>query len=47
MYGWALANASLFGLIAAVFDQVAMLLFYHFVEKPHYEQLTGAPAGIL
>ena len=47
MYGWALANASLFGLIAAVFDQTAMLLFYYFVEKPHYEQVTGAPAGIL
>ena len=46
MYGWALANASLFGLIAAAFDQIAMLTFYYFVEKPHYEQLTGATAGI-
>jgi len=46
MYGWALANASLFGLIAAAFDQLAMLAFYYFVEKPHYEQLSNATAGI-
>lgn len=41
MYGWALMMTSLPGLIAAAFDQVAMLMFYHYVEKPHYEQLAA------
>ena len=36
MYGWALVMGSLPGLIIAAFDQVAMLLFYQLVEKPHY-----------
>ena len=35
-------SGTFFGLIAAAFDQAAMLTFYYFVEKPHYEQLTAA-----
>ncbi len=46
-YGFALATGSLFGLLAALFDQAAILLFYRWVEKPHFERSldTGAPAA--
>lgn len=37
-YGLALMTASLPGLIAAVFDQSAILAFYRLVEKPHFER---------
>src|SRR5438128_10707361 len=42
VYGLALATASLVGLVAALFDQVAILTFYHLVEKPPFEQVTQA-----
>jgi protein-S-isoprenylcysteine O-methyltransferase Ste14 len=42
-YGLALATGSLFGLIAALFDQVAILAFYRTVELPHFERARGAP----
>ena len=38
VYGMALAASSAFGLVAALFDQVAILTFYHLVEKPHFER---------
>lgn len=38
-YGFALLVGSGFGLIAAAFDQVAILAFHRLVEKPHFEQL--------
>ncbi len=41
-YGVALALGSWPGLVAAGFDQVAILVFYRWVEKPHFEKLTGA-----
>ncbi|MGH7569831.1 MAG: PEMT/PEM2 family methyltransferase [Gemmatimonadales bacterium] len=41
-YGVALALGSWPGLVAAVFDQAAILAFYRWVEKPHFEKLTGA-----
>jgi len=40
VYGVALFFASLPGLIAAVFDQAAILVFYRIVEKPHFDLLT-------
>src|SRR3989454_11988137 len=42
-YGLALATASALGLIAALFDQCAILTFYHLVEKPHCERHLTAP----
>jgi protein-S-isoprenylcysteine O-methyltransferase Ste14 len=39
-YGFALACLSLPGLLAAAFDQGAILLFHHFVERPHFQRLT-------
>jgi protein-S-isoprenylcysteine O-methyltransferase Ste14 len=36
-YGLALMTASLPGLIAALFDQAAILTFYLLVEKPHFD----------
>ncbi len=39
-YGLALAFGSLPALIAAAFDQAAILVFHQWVEKPHYERLT-------
>ena len=39
-YGLALALGSLPALIVAAFDQTAILIFYHLVEKPHFESLT-------
>src|SRR5207247_10006181 len=44
VYGLALATASLVGLVAALFDQVAILTFYHLVEKPHFERVSQAPS---
>ncbi len=44
VYGLALVTASAFGLVAALFDQCAILTFYHLVEKPHFERLRRAPA---
>jgi protein-S-isoprenylcysteine O-methyltransferase Ste14 len=40
-YGLALLTASLHGLVAAFFDQVAILAFYRWVEKPHFERNSG------
>jgi protein-S-isoprenylcysteine O-methyltransferase Ste14 len=39
-YGAALFAASLPGVIAALFDQVAILIFNRLVETPHFERLT-------
>lgn len=39
-YGFALACASLPGLLAAAFDQVAILVFHHRVERPHFLRVT-------
>ena len=44
VYGLAIATSSAFGLAAALFDQCAILAFYHLVEKPHFERLRRAPA---
>ena len=44
VYGLALATSSVFGLVAALFDQCAILTFYHLVEKPHFERLRWGPA---
>ena len=41
-YGIALFCASWPGLIAAVFDQAAILIFHRVVERPHFELLTKA-----
>lgn len=43
IYGFALVCGSLVGLIAAAFDQAAILIFYHVVEKPHFDRLVNAP----
>lgn len=43
-YGFALVSASLVGLVAAVFDQVAILTFYWWVEKPHFDRMHGTRA---
>lgn len=37
-YGLALVTASLPGLIASLFDQVAILAFHRLVEKPHFDR---------
>lgn len=42
MYGIALVMASWPGLIAAAFNQAALMLFHVAVEKPHFRRLTGA-----
>ena len=42
-YGLALVTGSVLGLVAALFDQTAILLFYRLVEKPHFELLTSVP----
>jgi protein-S-isoprenylcysteine O-methyltransferase Ste14 len=44
VYGMALVASSAFGLVAALFDQIAILTFYHLVEKPHFERWRRAPA---
>lgn len=38
-YGFALLTGSLPGLVAALFGQAAILLFYLWVEKPHFDKL--------
>lgn len=43
IYGLALVTGSLPGLIAALFDQIAILVFYWRVEKPHFDRsVAGA-----
>jgi protein-S-isoprenylcysteine O-methyltransferase Ste14 len=39
-YGFALVCGSWLGLIAAAFDQTAILIFHNRVEKPHFLRLT-------
>lgn len=43
-YGVALLCGSLPGLLAAAFDQAAILVFYRVVERPHFLQLARAPS---
>lgn len=43
-YGFALVTGSLAGLGASLFDQSAILLFYWFVERTHFERATGREA---
>ncbi|MGH2668454.1 MAG: methyltransferase, partial [bacterium] len=38
-YGLALLTGSMPGLVAALFAQAAILLFYLLVEKPHFDKL--------
>ena len=46
MYGFALLTGSGIGLLAAAFDQAAILVFHHWVEKPHFLRLSrGEPEG--
>jgi protein-S-isoprenylcysteine O-methyltransferase Ste14 len=40
MYGVALVLGSLPGLLAAAFDQAAILVFHSWVEKPHFDALS-------
>lgn len=40
LYGLALLTSSLPGLIAAVFDQAALMVFNAVVERPHFRRLT-------
>jgi protein-S-isoprenylcysteine O-methyltransferase Ste14 len=42
LYGCALVTGSLLGLAAAVFDQVAILVFHRLVEEPHVARLSHA-----
>lgn len=45
LYGFALLAGSGPALIASLFDHVAILTFYHFIERPHFARLTrGTPA---
>ncbi|HSD31767.1 MAG TPA: methyltransferase [Gemmatimonadales bacterium] len=44
-YGLALVTASLPGLIAALFDQAAILAFHQLVEKPHFDRNRTVSAG--
>jgi protein-S-isoprenylcysteine O-methyltransferase Ste14 len=44
IYGFALVCGSFTGLIAAAFDQTAILVFYHVVEKPHFDRLVNDAA---
>lgn len=46
-YGFAILMGSGWGLLAAAFDQVAILLFHHWVEKPHFSTLTRPTADAL
>lgn len=41
LYGLALFTMSLPGLLAAVFDQAAILAFHRWVEKPHFDRWSG------
>lgn len=44
-YGLALVMASVPGLIAALFDQAAILVFHQLVEKPHFDRNRPVGAG--
>jgi protein-S-isoprenylcysteine O-methyltransferase Ste14 len=44
LYGLALFTMSLPGLVAAVFDQAAILMFHRWVEKPHFDRWSGREA---
>ena len=44
LYGLALFTMSLPGLVAAAFDQAAILAFHRWVEKPHFDRWAGAAA---
>jgi protein-S-isoprenylcysteine O-methyltransferase Ste14 len=44
LYGLALFTMSLPGLLAAVFDQAAILAFHHWVEKPHFDRWAEGAA---
>ena len=44
-YGLALVTASVPGLIAALFDQAAILAFHRLVEQPHFERNRTVSAG--
>ena len=44
-YGLALILSSAPGLIAAAFDQAAILAFYYLVEKPHFDLITKGTSG--
>ncbi len=46
-YGFAVICGSWLGVIAAVFDQIAILAFHNRVEKPHFERLTRDTAAQL
>jgi protein-S-isoprenylcysteine O-methyltransferase Ste14 len=43
LYGLALFTMSLPGLLAAVFDQAAILAFHRRVEKPHFDRWAKGP----
>ncbi|MBA2626437.1 MAG: hypothetical protein H0U85_00330 [Gemmatimonadales bacterium] len=43
-YGIALVCGSAYGIAAAGFDQAAILLFHHVVERPHVRRLLGGTA---
>jgi protein-S-isoprenylcysteine O-methyltransferase Ste14 len=43
-YGFALVAGSEWGLLAAAFDQAAILIFHYWVERPHFSALTRAAA---
>jgi protein-S-isoprenylcysteine O-methyltransferase Ste14 len=40
-YGFALVTSSWIGLLAAAFDQAAILVFHQLVEKPHFLRTAG------
>ncbi len=42
LYGLALFTMSLPGLLAAIFDHLAILAFHRWVEQPHFERWSGA-----
>lgn len=44
-YGLALVTASVPGLIAALFDQAAILAFHRLVEQPHFDRNRPVSAG--
>jgi protein-S-isoprenylcysteine O-methyltransferase Ste14 len=46
LYGLALVTLSLPGMLAAVFDHAAILAFYRWVEKPHFERLSEAKQDV-
>ena len=45
-YGLALVFASAYGLVAAAFAQLAVLLFHLIVERPHYRELVRRSAAM-